>query len=65
MYSKTVRLRNTSVIVEIFRDGDQISTKRFDSFFGSSRAIEKDFKSAHKWADEVIRTLNAQEVFQK
>ena len=63
MYSKTVRLRNTSVIVEIFRDGDQISMKYFHSFSETSKSIEKSFKTAHKWADGVISTLEKNEVF--
>ncbi len=65
IYSKTVKHDSTAVSVKVYRDSVQFDSERFItiSMFESRKAalVEKKFKQAHKWADDLIKVCKEQE----
>jgi len=67
IYTKKIILDDIFITADIYCDGEGRKRKTWLSipplpFMSESKHIERIFKKAHKWADNIIEVLKKQEI---
>ena len=60
-YTKKIYNRVGMVRVELYKDGGEFQSIWFMNSFNTIKGLERAFKKAHKWADEIIEVCQEHE----